>query len=552
VVWMLERRARCDCERACDDVVLTTGERPSSYARHLLEIAQGLPGTPAPGGVLTLVGRGQLEGRLHAILQPRVRRGLGRRGGMTMLALVVVGLVSVSSVKLVARPADGSADTLRTLAVDRSERPVGETRDVKWRVASRMQSEANDDGIMLAHDGGHGEGEAIYERAYDAHQEERFAEAAADFEAAAEAGYRPGTALYNAACGHARMGEVDRAVELVQRAIAAGFGNAGLLMSDSDFDPVRREPAFREMIQRISDDRKLGRLGRTDRHGMLVEQYDELLAERSDSGKAWYEIGSALLGFRDFERATDALERAAETLGYRNEVALYNLACAHSLEGSERDALDYLEQAVLAGFDSKERFRNDSDLDNIRDSGRFESIEDLHDMLSLDRFHWGRSGADYSTRRWEPAVEEFGQFVQSNPGIGRAWHNLGWALHFSRRHAEARDAFQKQLDLGFRAPQATYNIACTYAKEGDTDQALNWLSRAIDDDSFGVGQLIHDDDLRSLHDDPRFEALIEKAACDGHSDCDYDRSRMFKRWKLKKEKAKIVEKMKKIERASLY
>ena len=195
--------------------------------------------------------------------------------------------------------------------------------------------------------------------------------------------------------------------------------------------------------------------------------------------------------------------------------ALLQARHAHALDGNESAALNSLEEAVRAGFDSDERFRNDTDLDSIRDTRRFREIRDLHERLSLDSYRrhdnngwFGRS--EYSERRWEPAVEDFTALTREQPDLGRAWSNLGWALHHSRRHDEAREAFQRQLDLGYNRSIATYNIACTYAMENDVDSAMDWLERAAEFDSPSYHQYKNDDDLRSLRGERRYEDLLDE------------------------------------------
>ena len=59
-------------EEACDEAVLDLGNRPSAYARHLLEIAESLRvEARLPSLALSMIERGQLERRLHVILDPR-------------------------------------------------------------------------------------------------------------------------------------------------------------------------------------------------------------------------------------------------------------------------------------------------------------------------------------------------------------------------------------------------------------------------------------------------------------------------------------------------
>jgi beta-lactamase regulating signal transducer with metallopeptidase domain/tetratricopeptide (TPR) repeat protein len=496
LVWLLERRARQECESACDEIVLASGARPSDYAEHLLDIARSVSAaTPIPAEVISIMGPGQLEKRLQSILRPGARPGLRPRLAIGLCAIALTAFVTIAGADPVARPqASGSSpDAFAVQAVGRDA--------------------AGPDEILLAHDEHDGPGEAAFGRASKLHAQERWAEAAASFEEAADAGYHVGTSLYNAACGHARMGDAAAAVDLLERAIDAGFDNLGHMMKDSDLDPIRRDAAFRSMIERLGDDGRLGRKRGYDKYQSAVDRYEDLRATGSTQGKAWYEVGSALLSLRDFDRATDALHRAAENLPNGKQNALYNLACAYSLAGQSGAALDALEEAVLAGFDSDERFENDSDLDGIRDTKRFAEIEELHDTLSLDRYRSGFDwGSEYSARRWEPAVEDLQAFVARRPDVGRAWNNLGWALHHSRRYAEAREAFTRQLELEYRPGLATYNIACTYAMEGDTEAALEWLGRAVDLESVSSHHLIGDNDLESLRDDPRFERLVEQLA----------------------------------------
>jgi len=53
---------------------------------------------------------------------------------------------------------------------------------------------------------------------------------------------------------------------------------------------------------------------------------------------------------------------------------LYNLACGYSLLGEKEKAIDYLGQAVKAGYSDVEHMRKDTDLDNIRQDERFLEI----------------------------------------------------------------------------------------------------------------------------------------------------------------------------------
>ena len=96
LVWTAARRLRAESERACDDLALVFGTRPSDYAEHLLDIVTCVRDHNTPAVALAMAHRKEFEGRMLAILNPELRRrGLGRLqsaalvGGLTSLALVL-------------------------------------------------------------------------------------------------------------------------------------------------------------------------------------------------------------------------------------------------------------------------------------------------------------------------------------------------------------------------------------------------------------------------------------------------------------------------------
>ena len=103
-------------------------------------------------------------------------------------------------------------------------------------------------------------------------------------------------------------------------------------------------------------------------------------------------------------------------------------------------------------------------------------------------------------------------FVKSEPNSGRAWFNLGYALHYSREHDKAIEAFQQALRLGYHKPTLTYNIACAYAMLNQKDEAFEWLDRAIQAGFGSNGNLSWDPDLDSLRSDPRFKRFLNSAS----------------------------------------
>jgi hypothetical protein len=75
LAWITEHRLRAECERACDDNVVSLGTPAAEYAAHLLEVARSARAFGAAGFLSVAMARpSQLEGRLLAVLSDSRRR----------------------------------------------------------------------------------------------------------------------------------------------------------------------------------------------------------------------------------------------------------------------------------------------------------------------------------------------------------------------------------------------------------------------------------------------------------------------------------------------
>jgi beta-lactamase regulating signal transducer with metallopeptidase domain len=92
--WVAFKRMQAEAEAACDDLVLVSGQRPSDYASHLLEMASGLrSGMLTAYSSIAMARRRQIEGRLLAILD--TRRSRRRLTGLVLLAAAGVAAAVV-------------------------------------------------------------------------------------------------------------------------------------------------------------------------------------------------------------------------------------------------------------------------------------------------------------------------------------------------------------------------------------------------------------------------------------------------------------------------
>jgi beta-lactamase regulating signal transducer with metallopeptidase domain len=119
LVWMVERRLRAECERACDDRVVSLGTPAAEYAAHLLEVARSARSFGAPGFLSVAMARpSQLEGRLLAVLNESGRRSAPSRVVRAAALFVSVALlVSVSAFRAVPRtvsPSEAASSVVET------------------------------------------------------------------------------------------------------------------------------------------------------------------------------------------------------------------------------------------------------------------------------------------------------------------------------------------------------------------------------------------------------------------------------------------------------
>jgi TonB family protein len=95
LAWVAWRELLKERERAADDLVLSSGALASDYAGHLLEIARSLQSAPmsATAGI-AMARRSQLEGRLLAILDDRVKRANPGRAPAAVALLAALAIAA--------------------------------------------------------------------------------------------------------------------------------------------------------------------------------------------------------------------------------------------------------------------------------------------------------------------------------------------------------------------------------------------------------------------------------------------------------------------------
>jgi beta-lactamase regulating signal transducer with metallopeptidase domain/tetratricopeptide (TPR) repeat protein len=505
VAWSLERAGRSECERACDDLVLAGGTKPSEYADHLLEIARTMPASdPYRAVTLAMSRKSQLEGRLLSILQPGgARRAFGGRTVAFACVLAVAVIVPVSALRLIAQ----QAPEMKVTETQKKEQIRSDsTIEVKPHVDSLEGFLAKKlDEYGIDHDLKKNPPQSAsdwYDHAHHLYRRDRFAEAGEAFLRSAEKSKEPEpTALYNAACSFALAGDAGRASQALTNALENGWDDIDRIAEDSDFDPIRSDKRFHAVVAKYGSDVT------TRRETRALVRYEDLRAgrrieRRGDKAKdkerdEWYSVGLDLLRLRRFDQSIDAFERSIAR-NEKNSAAAYNIACAHALRGDVRSGLQWLDTAVEQGFGDDEKLRNDPDLASLRGEPQFRTLlqkaRDL-EMRFTDRW------------QWDDAVAHHKQMTVKYPNSGRAWFNYGYTSLQARDFQNAVNAFRKTASMEYKPGTSAYNIACAHALQGNVDAAFEWLQRA-EASGFKLAQYLdEDEDLDALRGDPRFKAL---------------------------------------------
>jgi beta-lactamase regulating signal transducer with metallopeptidase domain/tetratricopeptide (TPR) repeat protein len=547
LAWSLERAGRSECERACDDLVLAGGTKPSEYADHLLAIARSMPTfDPFRSVTLAMSRKSQLEGRLLSILQPHVaRRVFSGRGVAVACALAVAVIIPVSALRLTAE--QPKKEVVAQKSLERTDANVTVTPDVEAiedfflaklgkydKRADKFLSEPKD-------------AEDWYERAYDLYRNDRYEEAAEAFRRAAEQGYAPAKSLYNAACSWALLGDARRSVAALDQAINQGWDDFDHIADDSDFDPIRNDPAFIRLVANHGSEIASRRVKETlKRYEKLTEGavegavqgvaegVAEGMAEGIAEGVAegvtegvgealkhvfggkhfdfdkdndWFDVGLDLLRLRQYDQAIHAFENAIKE-GDKPGTSMYNLACAYSLKGDARTGMQWLEKAIENGFSGDGKLMNDPDIALLRKQPGFNELRVRAEALQMKSCCDDDDDEDEFSS-WREAVDHHRAVANKYRNSGRAWFNLGYTALQARDITTGLDAFHRAINLNYRVGTSSYNMACGYALAGDRDLAFQWLEKARKAGFELEHHAAHDDDLDALHDDPRWDKFLD-------------------------------------------
>jgi len=149
-----------------------------------------------------------------------------------------------------------------------------------------------------------------------------------------------------------------------------------------------------------------------------------------------------------------------------------------------------------------------------RSSGQ-PAARDEHDGACEEKAmspEWAEGKELLEAKKYGDAAARFEAIAAANPKDGHAVMMQGYALHAAGRLDEALAVHERAAQFPEVRPVALYNAACVHALKGEADKAFATLDEAIKAGFGGADHMKKDDDLKSLRNDPRFDAAVKAAS----------------------------------------
>jgi len=96
------------------------------------------------------------------------------------------------------------------------------------------------------------------------------------------------------------------------------------------------------------------------------------------------------------------------------------------------------------------------------------------------------------------------------PDNDRVLRPLGDLYTAAGRFKDGLLVDQQLVGLCPQEPEVWYNLSCSLALVGDVEAAIEALNSAVDRGYCDGEWMVDDEDLASLHGDPRFKAIVER------------------------------------------
>ncbi|MBT8080859.1 MAG: tetratricopeptide repeat protein [Gammaproteobacteria bacterium] len=257
-----------------------------------------------------------------------------------------------------------------------------------------------------------------------------------------------------------------------------------------------------------------------------IDMFSKAVEIDPDYARAWAALADSYAMICMYWNATEGNLAGADSASMRALELLPGLAESHVSRGlyhfanrDNREAIAEFETALRLDpdlfeacyFYARVRFQR-SELDQAAELfARAERIrpDDFQAPTFLRQIYRAMGREEEAKAAARRALERAEAHLELYPDDTRAL-NLGCAALIERGDRErAMQWAERSLAIDGDNPDTLYNIACSYALLGESEHALDCLQRANLRGMSIAEWAQNDSDLASLHDDPRFQELME-------------------------------------------
>ena len=116
----------------------------------------------------------------------------------------------------------------------------------------------------------------------------------------------------------------------------------------------------------------------------------------------------------------------------------------------------------------------------------------------------------YQRGDWVNAVKAYEAITNFEPVNAGALNRLGASLHSMGKYQRAIEIYKRAIEISPQ-PSTMYNLACSYSRTKNVEQAFAWLDKSIKAGFNQPDSLSKDEDLALLRNDQRFKTLVAAA-----------------------------------------
>ncbi len=116
----------------------------------------------------------------------------------------------------------------------------------------------------------------------------------------------------------------------------------------------------------------------------------------------------------------------------------------------------------------------------------------------------------YKQKEWTQAAAAYEELTKQQPSIGLYWYLLAVCRLSLKDYQSALAVSESALAHGVPAGPASYNVACAQARLGNPDAAIASLEKSVAAGFADAKRVTAEGHFTSLHDDPRYRALVDK------------------------------------------